>query len=164
VGVYGDVGFSYKDWLYLNLTGRNDWSSTLPQSKRSYFYPGASLAWIFSSALKTPKWLSYGKLRVASATVGKDADPYLLNSVFTTGSIGDGYANSLIRSPYGTVTGYERGNRIGNPNLKPEFTSSNEIGIELPDELTETLDKHYAVPYIISFRFLLNQGLKRAPQ
>ena len=131
VGVYGDVGFSYKDWLYLNLTGRNDWSSTLPQSKRSYFYPGASLAWIFSSALKTPKWLSYGKLRVASATVGKDADPYLLNSVFTTGSIGDGYANSLIRSPYGTVTGYERGNRIGNPNLKPEFTSSNEIGIEL---------------------------------
>lgn len=131
VGVYGDIGLSYKDYLYLNLTGRNDWSSTLPASKRSYFYPGASLAWVFSSQFKMPKWMSYGKARLASATVGKDADPYLLNSVFVGGSIGDGYANSLIRSPYGTVTGYERGNRIGNPNLKPEFTTSNEIGVEL---------------------------------
>lgn len=131
VGLYGDIGFSYKDYLYLNLTGRNDWSSTLPVSKRSYFYPGASLAWIFSSTFKMPAWMSYGKMRLATATVGKDADPYLLSSVFTGGSIGDGYANSLLRSPYGSVTGYERGNRIGNPNLKPEFTTSNEIGIEL---------------------------------
>ncbi|MBS3912947.1 MAG: SusC/RagA family TonB-linked outer membrane protein [Bacteroidetes bacterium] len=131
VGVYGDVGVSYKDWLFLNLTGRNDWSSTLPVSKRSYFYPGASLAWIFSSTFKMPKWMTYGKMRLATATVGKDAEPYLLSSVFVTGSVGDGYSNSLIRSPYGSVTGYERGNRIGNPNLKPEFTTSNEVGLEL---------------------------------
>lgn len=131
VGVYGDIGLNYKDYLFLNITGRNDWSSTLPESKRSYFYPGVSLAWIFSSTFEMPKWLSYGKLRLANATVGKDADPYLLRSVFFTGEIGDGYSNSLLRSPYGTVTGYERGNRIGNPNLKPEFTTSNEIGVEL---------------------------------
>jgi TonB-linked SusC/RagA family outer membrane protein len=131
VGVYADLGFSFKDFLYLNLSGRNDWSSTLPAAQRSYFYPGASLAWIFSSQFKMPTWMSYGKLRLATATVGKDADPYQLTSVFVTGEISDGYNNSLIRSPYGTTTGYERGNRIGNPNLKPEFTTSNEIGMEL---------------------------------
>lgn len=131
VGAYADLGLSFRNYLFLNVTGRNDWSSTLPQNKRSYFYPGASLGWVFSSTFKMPSWMSYGKLRLASAKVGKDADPYQLTSVFFTGSIGDGYNNSIVRSPYGTITGYERGNRIGNPNLKPEFTTSNEIGIEL---------------------------------
>ncbi|MBL7810836.1 MAG: SusC/RagA family TonB-linked outer membrane protein [Bacteroidetes bacterium] len=131
VGVYADISLSYKDFLTLDITGRNDWSSTLPASKRSYFYPGANLAWVFSKQFKMPAWMSYGKLRLATAKVGKDADPYQLTSVFVTGEIGDGYNNSLIRSPYGTITGYERGNRIGNPNLKPEFTTSNEIGLEL---------------------------------
>lgn len=131
MGLYSDVGFNFRDYLYLNLTGRNDWSSTLPSTARSYFYPGASLAWVFTSALKMPSVMRFGKLRLAAATVGKDADPYLLTSVFSTGSITDGYNASQILSPYGTVTGYERGNRIGNPKLKPEFTTSREIGLEM---------------------------------
>lgn len=131
MGVYADAGFNFKDYLYLNLTGRNDWSSTLPSTRKSYFYPGASLAWVFSSALKLPDFMRYGKVRVAAATVGKDASPYLLTSTFNTGTIGDGYNASQILSPYGTVPGYERGNRIGNPNLKPEFTTSREVGVEL---------------------------------
>lgn len=131
VGVYADLGFNFKDYLFLNLTGRNDWSSTLPASQRSYFYPGASLAWVFSSMFKMPEVVRYGKLRLAAATVGKDPDPYLLTSTFSNGNIADGFGNSQLLSPYGTVAGYEKGDRIGNPNLKPEFTTSNEIGLEM---------------------------------
>ena len=124
-GAYADMSLSYKDYLFLNLVGRNDWSSTLPEANNSYFYPGASVSFIFTDALSIPNTvLSSGKLRVAATKVGNDADPY---QTFT---------NFFIDTPYTTPTGTftnraSLSNRLGNPNLKPEFTTEYEVGTDL---------------------------------
>jgi len=74
LGVFGDVALGYKDYLFLNVTGRNDWSSTLPESKRSFFYPSVSASFVFSDAFNIDaKVLSMGKLRAAWSRIGNDA-------------------------------------------------------------------------------------------
>ncbi len=84
VGVFADIGFSYRDYLFVNVTGRNDWSSTLPVDNRSFFYPGVSASFLFTEALglNSPA-LSYGKLRASYAIVGSDEAPYQLDFLFT---------------------------------------------------------------------------------
>ena len=74
-GVYSDIGFGYKDYLFLNITGRNDWSSTLPKANNSFFYPGVSSSFIFSEAFDLPDFISYGKFRASYAIVGSDEVP-----------------------------------------------------------------------------------------
>ena len=84
LGVFADIGFSYKDYLFLNITGRNDWSSTLPVDNRSFFYPGISTSFVFTEAFNldnTP--LTYGKIRASIANVGSDEAPYQLDFLFT---------------------------------------------------------------------------------
>lgn len=76
--LYGSAEFSYKDYLFLSLTGRNDWSSTLPLENNSYFYPSVSASLVFSDAFQMPAWLSFGKIRASWAEVGGDTDPYRL--------------------------------------------------------------------------------------
>lgn len=84
MGAYFDLGFSFKDYLFLNVTGRNDWSSTLPEDNRSYFYPGVSASFVFTDALNlNSSVLSYGKLRASYASVGSDELPYQLDFLFT---------------------------------------------------------------------------------
>jgi TonB-linked SusC/RagA family outer membrane protein len=129
-GVYGDLNLGFKNYLFLGLTGRNDWSSTLPQGNNSFFYPSANLSFVFSDAFNMPSWLSYGKVRVSGARVGNDADPYLLQSVFVPGTISDGYSSSQVDFPFNGVPGYTLASTIGNPNLTPEFTTSYEGGVE----------------------------------
>lgn len=129
-GVYGSVDLSFRNYLFLGITGRNDWSSTLPKGGNSFFYPGASLSFVFSDAFKMPDWVTYGKLRLSGAKVGKDAAPYSLQSVFVAGLIGDGFQNSQVSFPLNGVPGYTTGNQIGNANLTPEFTTSYETGVE----------------------------------
>lgn len=127
IGVYADVGLSYKDYLFVNLTGRNDWSSTLPQGKNSFFYPSISSAFVFTEALDMGSdILSYGKLRVAFARIGNDANPYLLNTVNTI----NGSAGSL-EFPFNGVSGTSVGNNFGNQDLRPEFTNEFEIGADI---------------------------------
>lgn len=123
-GVYADVSLSFKDYLFLGLVGRNDWSSTLPQDNNSYFYPGASLALVFTDALNiSTSWLDYGKIRAAATKVGNDATPYLtqtnysLNTPFTTNG------GAVINKASLT-------NLLGNQALKPEFTTEYELGLE----------------------------------
>jgi TonB-linked SusC/RagA family outer membrane protein len=130
-GVYSDINLSYKNFLYLGITGRNDWSSTLPKGKNSFFYPSVSTSFVFSDAFRLPEFVSYGKIRANAAQVGNDAAPYLLESVFITGSVGDGFANSRVDFPLNGVPGFTQGNAIGNPNIKPEITTSYEVGLEL---------------------------------
>lgn len=121
VGVFADVRFDYKDFLYFNVTGRNDWSSTLPKENRSFFYPSASLSYILTnSILKDNKFLSYTKIRASVAQVGKDAPPY---------RIGD-YFSPVSGFPFGTIGGFSRDQNVGNFNLLPEITSETEVGIE----------------------------------
>ncbi len=119
--VYGAVNFSYRDYLYLGITGRNDWSSTLPANNRSYFYPSVSLGWVFSDALniRSP-FLSYGKLRASWAQVGKDTDPYQTLAVYSSGS-----------SPWNGTAFFTSPSTIPPLNLKPEKTLSVEFGTEL---------------------------------
>lgn len=130
-GVYTDINLSYRNYLFLGFTGRNDWSSTLPKGGNSFFYPSVNASFVFSQAFKMPDFISYGKIRASAAEVGNDAAPYLLESVFITGSITDGQQNSQVNFPLNGVPGFTQGNVIGNPNIKPEITSSYEGGIEL---------------------------------
>ncbi|RSK45717.1 SusC/RagA family TonB-linked outer membrane protein [Hymenobacter perfusus] len=123
VGAYGDLTLSFRDYLFVTATGRNDWTSTLPKSNRSYFYPSAGVGFVFTeaiSALKDNTILTYGKLRASYAQVGSDTDAYQLN---TTTPAGAGF-------PYGSNVGYTLSNTSNNPDLKPERTTSYEGGIE----------------------------------
>lgn len=130
-GVYADINLSYKNYLFLGLTGRNDWSSTLEKSNNTYFYPGVNTSFLVSEAFSLPKVISYAKIRAGAAQVGNDANPYLLQSVFISGNISDGFDNSLIDFPLNGIPGFTQGNNIGNPDLTPEITTSYELGLEL---------------------------------
>lgn len=114
--VYGTAQFSFRDYLFLDLTARNDWSSTLP-SPYSYFYPSVGISSVLSDMMHLPTWVSLAKLRASYAQVGNDADPYLINQTYNyfTGYYGGYIASSSIKA----IT-----------NLKPEKTSSVEIGTE----------------------------------
>lgn len=78
--VYGSLNLGYNDYLFLNLTGRNDWSSTLPVQNNSFFYPSIGASFVFSEAFAPvfPEWLSFGQLRATWAEVGSDTGPYQL--------------------------------------------------------------------------------------
>lgn len=111
---YGFGEFSYKNAIFLNVTGRNDWSSTLPANSRSYFYPSIGLSAVLSDLMKFPKFFTFVKVRGSYAEVGNDTDPY---NLFRTVSIANG---TIALSPIEL-----------NPNLKPESTHSDEIGVDL---------------------------------
>ena len=118
VSAYGQAVLDYNNYLYLTVSGRNDWTSTIPQGKNSFFYPAVSSSFIFTDAFSSvfPKTMT-GKLRAAYAEVGKDARPYA-------------YRPSLEfkTTSYG---GYGYGFTGPNLDLKPEFARSYEIGTEL---------------------------------
>lgn len=117
--LYGSVNLSYNDYLYLGVTGRNDWSSTLPKGNWSYFYPSVSLSLVFTDALKIESTiLSYGKIRGSWADVGQDTDPYRLSKTYSVGSFG----GVSLFSPTQTLPPL---------NLKPQETKSFEIGANL---------------------------------
>lgn len=87
LGGFMDIGFGYKDFLFVNVTGRNDWSSTLPVENNSYFYPGVSTSFIFTEAFDLgDSPLSFGKLRASYAAVGSDEAPYQLDFLYTPGT------------------------------------------------------------------------------
>lgn len=119
-GAFADVSLSYKDYLFLDLTGRNDWSSTLPKKNRSYFYPGVSGSFVFSDALKLQSnAFTIGKVRASWARVGHDADPYQLYDIYTIGDPFLGQATAAVSS------------QANDPELKPEFTREFEVGTHL---------------------------------
>ena len=139
VGAYGQVTADYGDWAFLTLTGRNDWSSTLPTNANNYFYPSASLGVVFTDALNLrTSWFDYGKLRLSIAKVGNDAPPYSLSTRYGTGTLGKGANNSIqqfgapsLRFPFRNVNAYAQNDQLGNPQLKPESTTETEVGFEL---------------------------------
>ncbi len=125
IGVFGELRASWKDILFLTVTGRNDWTSTLPVENRSYFYPSVSGSFVFSQLLQDLNVMddsifSFGKLRASWAQVGKDT------GVYET-------ATSLwpVHTYLQGMTGIGNYWNRGNPYLKPEITQSTEIGLEL---------------------------------
>lgn len=117
---------SYKDQLFLDVTGRNDWSSALVYTNGtgnySYFYPSVSSSWIFSETFDLPAALSFGKLRASWAQVGNDADPYAINK---------GYESGNWEIDGGNVYLNEVSTTLVDPNIKPERKNSYEVGLDL---------------------------------
>lgn len=144
-GAYGNVNLGFKDFAFLDITARNDWSSTLPEGANTFFYPSISGSVILTEAIPELEndLMTYLKLRGNWGQVGNDANPYVLQSVYAQGGAFDGLYNG-INFPFRGTTGFTAGNRIGTPDLKPEITTSWEIGAEIgfwKDRLT--LDATY---------------------
>ena len=116
---FATANLGYKNFLFLDLTGRSDWTSTLQKGNNQYFYPSASLSFVFSDLLKDWKWLTFGKVRGSLAAVGNDADPYHSFNAFD------------YIPPFGTDPILQFGSVYNNVNLKPERTTEVETGVEL---------------------------------
>jgi TonB-linked SusC/RagA family outer membrane protein len=130
--VFADVSLSYRDFLFLTLTGRNDWTSALPPDQRSYFYGGASSSLIFTEAFNiSPDILSFGKIRAGWARVGTDPVPYLTQTTLFTTNPGFGNNIANVTFPFRGLNGQTLQNSLGNPFLTPEFSTELELGTEL---------------------------------
>jgi TonB-linked SusC/RagA family outer membrane protein len=118
VSFYSQATFNYKSYLYITGTVRNDRTSTIPIERYSFYYPGVSSSFVFTDAIPgLKKFFTSGKLRAAYAAVGKDARPYAYEaSLESKASVGGGYGYGLTGP---------------NPNLRPEFAKSFEVGTEL---------------------------------
>ncbi len=133
-GVYADFRLSYKEQFFLNLTGRNDWSSTLPEDDNSFFYPAVSAGWSFTETLglSNSTVLPYGKLRASWGQVGNDAPFALIDNNFTQARIVDGWTtpNGVIFPAFG-LNAFQPNSVLANPALKAEITTTFELGFDL---------------------------------
>ena len=167
--LYADVLFGFKNYAFLDLTLRNDHSSTLPVKNNSYYYPAATGSFVFSDAFEiNPKVLNYGKVRVSWGKTGKDANPYYVNGSYRQNQPFNG--RPLMYVP---TSSYD-------PDLKPEFTTEFEAGTELQffesrigldftwyDRLSKDQIAPVSLPsstgsssYITNFGELRNRGLE----
>lgn len=126
--LYGSAQVGYKNYLFLDVTARNDWSSalTLPESlkalgseQNSFFYPSAALSAIVSDIVELPKAINYAKLRASVAQVGNDTDPFTFTQAFNPGTA------------FGASQIYGETDRLANLSLKPEISTAFEIGTEM---------------------------------
>jgi TonB-linked SusC/RagA family outer membrane protein len=127
IGYYGQVSMGYKNWAFLEFTGRADQSSTLPAANNLFFYPAVSASVVLSDALGiSSDILSSLKIRTSAAKVGKDANPYLLKSLYVQSGYGNNVASASFPFSVGGVnlSGFTPSTRIGNANLTPEFVKS----------------------------------------
>ena len=133
LAAFGKATLNYRDYAYLTVTGRNDWSSTLPEGNRSYFYPSVSTTFIFTELFsdtfeETP--LSFGKVRASLAQVGSDTEPYSLRTTFAQANPSDGQRGN-IDFPFREVNGATQENVLANADLQPEITTEYELGANL---------------------------------
>jgi len=116
--VYGFLNLSYKNYLFLDVTARNDWSSTLPKGEWSYFFPSYSASFVFSEVLHLPEFISFGKLRMAWAEGATDTDPYRINTTYSAGFLGGQLTTSLPTS-------------LPAKHYKPAINNTADFGINL---------------------------------
>lgn len=135
IGFYGELNFDYADYLFWNVTARNDFSSTLPIENNSIFYPGTSLSFVLSDFLEkenvmSKDIMSYSKIRVGLSQTGNDASPYQITSGYnTTTTRATSYGVNTF--PLNGVPALEKSNLLPNGDLKPEVTTEFETGLEL---------------------------------
>lgn len=133
VGFFGSASVSWKDQLYLTVTGRNDYVSTMPRGSRSFFYPSVSLGWEFTKLpfLENNSVLNYGKLRGSFAQVGQAGSYY--NTYYTQPGYGGGfYQYTPVSYPLPSgVSAYAPSSKFYDANLKPQNTTNWEIGTDL---------------------------------
>lgn len=121
--LFGFGEISYKKFLYLNGTVRNDWFSTLSKENRSIIYPSVSTSYVFTEHLGTTSWLSFGKLRLAYAEVGSDSDVAPYSNVLFYGINNNLFGGQPVGGPLGST--------LPNPNLRPMRVEEAEVGLEL---------------------------------
>ena len=178
---YGNLEMNYRNVVFLNLTGRRETSSTLPEDNRNFFYPSAGVTWVFSDMpfMKngSSDIFSYGKLRLSYAQVGKDAPVFGSKTYYVPGAFNDGFTSGILfpinnGNPIGGYQITSAISVIGNPDLTPEKTGSYEIGTELgflnnrinlnaTYYNSTTSDAIFIVPYAYSTGFaskLMNAG------
>ena len=152
---YGIAKLGYKDFLFLDVTGRNDWSSALATpfsvDNTSFFYPSFSSSFILSNVVELPQAISFAKLRASWAQVGNDTNPYQ-----TTGAF-------VAQTPFNGQPTFSEQNTIANPNLRPERTSSFEVGADIRffgDQLTFDISYYNALTddQIISLPIGISSG------
>lgn len=131
VGLFGDVTLGWDDMLYLDITARNDWSSTLPIGNNSFFYPGATLSWIFTELMPKNNIFTFGKLRLAYGKTGNDASPYYTSTSYTQGYASGYYPGQYLTFPMNGVNAYQASNTLGSTSLRPEMTKEVEVGLNL---------------------------------
>lgn len=124
-GVFANLNFGFRNFLYLDLTARNDISSALPVNNNSYFYHSEALSFVFSEIMDS-EFLDFGKVRVNYAVVGNDTGPNRTVNVFTKNDTGRGSAQN-----FGNTVMFSYPSRVNNANLLPEELTSIEAGLEL---------------------------------
>lgn len=136
VSAYGSATLGFRDYAFLEVTGRNDWSSTLPKENNSYFYPSVSLSVVFTDLLEQEydleiPGLSYGKLRTNYAQVGSDTDPYQLN--FTYAPVTNVFTQFVddFTFPFRGIPAFTKPGTVPPENLQPQRQNSWEVGTEL---------------------------------
>lgn len=131
IGVFGEVQAAYKNFLFLNVSARNDWSSTLPLGNNSFFYPGTTLSYVFTEHLPTSvkDILSFGKLRLAYGKTGNDANVYMIDPYYAQSIVSTTFSNNSF--PLGGLNAFSLGNTLGNKSLSPEITTEYEIGANI---------------------------------
>jgi TonB-linked SusC/RagA family outer membrane protein len=159
--LYAFGNISYKNYLFLELTGRNDWSSVFAPSLNSYFYPSANLSWVITDMLGTKsKTLSFAKIRASYAEVGSDTNPYRIEKYYSNSDF-----NSSVTNP----------TDLPNYTLRPERTKSyetgidvrmfkNKVGIDLTYYLSDTYDQILRVPVDPAsgyYNYFMNAGTVR---
>ncbi|MGB3800785.1 MAG: SusC/RagA family TonB-linked outer membrane protein, partial [Lewinella sp.] len=121
--LYGLARFGYRDYVFIDVTGRNDWSSALATptnaDNTSFFYPSVSLSFVASRLLDLPESISYLQLRANLAQVGNDTDPFRTSSTF------------VARTPFNGQPTFSEQSVLAQPNLKPEQTSTSELGADI---------------------------------
>ena len=133
-GIYANVGLELFDMIFVNLSARNDWLSTLPEDDNSVFYPAVDAAWEFTKIVGGGDLLSYGKLRAGWGQVGRGPSPYITTTGFFAPTAantgwGEGWGPGVNPNAYGGAFAVQTG--AGNPNIKPEIKSEFEIGTDL---------------------------------
>jgi TonB-linked SusC/RagA family outer membrane protein len=128
--VFFDASVGWSNYLYADITGRNDWSSTFGTAKNNFFYPAASLSFVFSELLPKSDVFSFGKLRASIAQGGKAPLPYYTSNYYEAPFFADGFTNGNS-FPFLGVGGTSPRNVLGNPDLKPEKTEEKEVGLDV---------------------------------
>ncbi|MBC7382660.1 MAG: SusC/RagA family TonB-linked outer membrane protein [Bacteroidia bacterium] len=124
-----DLNLAFKNFLFLGVTGRQEYASTFGQAKNHFFYPSTSLSFVFSELIKIPK-MSFGKIRIAYAEAGISPGPYNSRTYFSRATYTDGFTDGLS-FPYLGSNGYGYAAGIGNAALKPERNTGKEIGLDV---------------------------------
>lgn len=131
VGAFGYISLGWNEFAYLDITARNDWSSTLPKGSRSFFYPGVTGSFIFTKFIPKNDILSFGKVRLAYGKTGNDADPYYTITNYGQATTDAYYVLDVLKFPLNGVNAYMASRTAGANTLRPEMTSEFEAGLNL---------------------------------